>query len=211
MALPIGAIVFATGAGNALREIGKGDFAMEHEMPQGGSGGGGEAPVSSAVREEEIRQMVTARSYRREARGESALDVDAEVEKLLAPEREAGSLGQDRGLREEVRQLVVARNERRKRQGKKALNVEKEIERQLRELENLANKIRVMEASDPNREQLESDAADSVVELDEVLTRPGTYFNPQTGVLVGVDDSASCGGGLQHGGLRGSGVGADLG
>jgi hypothetical protein len=47
-----------------------------------------------------------------------------------------------------------------------------------------------MEASEQN-EQLESDAADSVVELDEVLNRPGTYFNPQTEVLVVVDDSAS--------------------
>ena len=134
-ALPIGAIVFAMGAGNALKEIGKGDFAMDHDMPQGP--GGGAAPVSKEVREEEIRQMIEARSYRRQARGEKALDVDAEVDKLLASERGSGSLGGDEGLREEVRQLVVARNERRKRQGKKPLDVEKEIDRQLQELENL--------------------------------------------------------------------------
>jgi hypothetical protein len=48
-----------------------------------------------------------------------------------------------------------------------------------------------MEASERKAEQLESDAADTVVELDEVLTRPGTYFNPQTEVLVVVDDSAT--------------------
>ena len=47
-----------------------------------------------------------------------------------------------------------------------------------------------MEASE-RQERLEGDAADAVVELDEVLNRPGTYFNPQTGVLVIVDDSAS--------------------
>ena len=134
-ALPIGAIVFAMGAGNALKEIGKGDFAMDHDMPQGP--GGGAAPVSKEVREEEIRQMIEARSYRRQARGEKALDVDAEVDKLLASERGSGSLGGDEGLRDEVRQLVVARNERRKRQGKKPLDVEKEIDRQLQELENL--------------------------------------------------------------------------
>ena len=134
-ALPIGAIVFAMGAGNALKEIGKGDFAMDHDMPQGP--GGGAAPVSKEVREEEIRQMIEARSYRRQARGEKALDVDAEVDKLLASERGSGSLGGDEGLREEVRQLVVARNERRQRQGKKPLDVEKEIDRQLQELENL--------------------------------------------------------------------------
>src|SRR5262249_18060382 len=50
--------------------------------------------------------------------------------------------------------------------------------------------IQAMEGSDKDREQLESDAADAVVELDEVLNRPGTYFNPQTEVLVVVDDSA---------------------
>ncbi len=30
-----------------------------------------------------------------------------------------------------------------------------------------------------------------VVELEEMLVRPGTYFNPQTEVVVVVDDSAS--------------------
>ena len=134
-ALPIGAAVFALGASNALNQIGKGAFEMDHDMPDGP--GGGPAPVSKEVREEEIRQMVEARSYRRQARGEEALDVDAEVDKLLASERSSGSLGQDQGLREEVQQLVVARNERRERQGKEPLDVEEEVERQLRELENL--------------------------------------------------------------------------
>jgi hypothetical protein len=129
VALPLGALAFALGAGNALREIGKGDFAIEQEKPQG------QAPVSGAVREEEVRQMVTAQSYRREARGEEPLDVEAEVERLLAGT--SGSLGRDQELREEVRQLVVARNERRQRQGKEPLDVEAEIERQLRELEDL--------------------------------------------------------------------------
>jgi hypothetical protein len=136
VALPLGAVAFAMGAGNALKQIGKGDFAIEQEMPQR-SGSGSPPVVSTAVREEEIRQMVEARSYRRVARGEEALDVDSEVEKLLEPASGSGALAHDEGLREEVRQLVVARNERRKRQGKEALDVEKEIERQLSELENL--------------------------------------------------------------------------
>jgi hypothetical protein len=89
------------------------------------------------VREEEIRQMIQARSDRGVAKGRKALDVDAEVEKLLASESSGPSLAGDKALREEVRQLVVARNERRQRQGKKALDVEREIDRQLRELENL--------------------------------------------------------------------------
>jgi hypothetical protein len=123
------------GAGNALKQIGKGDFAIEQEMPQSSGSGSAGPPVSSRVREEEIRQMVEAQSYRAEQRGDKPLDVDAEVERLLAPE--PGGLAGDRALREEVRQLVVARNERRVRQGKKPLNVDKEIERQLHELENL--------------------------------------------------------------------------
>jgi hypothetical protein len=34
-------------------------------------------------------------------------------------------------------------------------------------------------------------ARDRSFELDEIIVRPGTYFNPQTEVLVVVDDSAS--------------------
>jgi hypothetical protein len=135
VALPVGALVFATGAGGALKEIGKGPLAMEQDFPQ--SSGAPVHAVSAEVREEEIRQMIQARSDRGVAKGRKALDVDAEVEKLLTSEPSGPGLGGDRALREEVRQLVVARNERRQRQGKKPLDVEKEIERQLRELENL--------------------------------------------------------------------------
>ena len=34
-------------------------------------------------------------------------------------------------------------------------------------------------------------ASDRIVEQDELLMQPGTYFNPQTEVLVVVDDSTS--------------------
>lgn len=132
-ALPIAAIAFAMGAGRRFDEIGKGDFAMEHDQPAGPRA---VAPVSAEVREEEIRQMVQARSDRGVAKGRNALDVEAEVERLLAPER-SGSLAGDSELRDEVRQLVVARNERRQRQGKEPLDVDEETDRQLRELENL--------------------------------------------------------------------------
>jgi hypothetical protein len=87
------------------------------------------APTSGAEVQEEIRQMLEAKSQRRQARGEPALDVDAE---LAALTRESASA--DPGLREEVRQLVIARNERRLRQGKEPLDVEAEIERQLQSL-----------------------------------------------------------------------------
>jgi hypothetical protein len=35
------------------------------------------------------------------------------------------------------------------------------------------------------------DEAENVVEVDDLLVRPGTYFNPQTEVVVIVDDSTS--------------------
>jgi hypothetical protein len=37
----------------------------------------------------------------------------------------------------------------------------------------------------------EAEAESRVVDLDELVVRPGTYFNPQTEVVVIVDDSAS--------------------
>jgi hypothetical protein len=135
IALPVGAIVFARGAGGAFNQIGKGPLALEQDFPQ--SSQGAVHAVSAEVREEEIRQMIQARSDRGVAKGRKALDVDAEVEKLLASDPGGPGLGGDRALREEVRQLVVARNERRQRQGKKPLDVDREIERQLSELENL--------------------------------------------------------------------------
>jgi hypothetical protein len=90
------------------------------------------APTGAAAQaeaREEIRQMLEAKSARREARGQAPLDVEAELEALTAP-----AVPQDAALREEVRQLVVARNERRLRQGKAPLDVEEEVERELREL-----------------------------------------------------------------------------
>jgi hypothetical protein len=88
-----------------------------------------QAPSSGPEVQEEIRQMLEAKSDRRVARGEPELDVDAELAALTSSASEP-----DPGLREEVRQLVVARNERRLRQGKKPLDVDAEVERQLREL-----------------------------------------------------------------------------
>jgi hypothetical protein len=136
--LVIAAVPFALlsflGARHALGQIGKGQFAIEQELPQ--KSGGGPSPASREAREEEVRQMLEAKAYRQRERGEEPLDVDAELGRLL-DERPASSLGGDEGLREEVRQLVVARNERRARKGEEPLDVDAEVERQLRELENL--------------------------------------------------------------------------
>ena len=135
-AIPVAALVFILGAGSALRQVGKGQFSVEFdsEAPRGMRDS--DAEQSSAVRDEEVRQMLEAKAYRQRARGEESIDVDSEFDRLMN-EKPAASTGEDPQLREEVRQLVIARNERRERQGKEPLDVEAEIERQLRELENL--------------------------------------------------------------------------
>jgi hypothetical protein len=139
-AFPVALIVFIAGAGNALKQIGKGQFAVEFEsdlmQKKPGSSAAGSA-AARAEREAEIRQLLEAKAYRQSVRGESPLDVEAEMAKVLEEEPAAADLGADSVLLEEVRQLVVARNERRVRQGKEPLDVEAEVERQLRELEGL--------------------------------------------------------------------------
>jgi hypothetical protein len=122
---------FASGGSSGLYErIGRGGFSMDSEEQERRPG---PAPGSAAARaeaNEEIRQLVEAKSNRRVARGEAPLDVDAEVAKLT----QTAPAPADEGLREEVRQLVIARNERRVRQGKEPVDVEAEVDRQLRDL-----------------------------------------------------------------------------
>ncbi len=125
------AVAASVASGGLYERIGRGGLSMDgHEQQTRG----GPKPGSAAARaeaDEEIRQLVEAKSARRVARGEAALDVDAEIAKLTQPAAPAAA---DEGLREEVRQLVIARNERRLRQGKEPLDVESEVERQLRDL-----------------------------------------------------------------------------
>jgi hypothetical protein len=124
------AVAASIASGGLYERIGRGGLSMDgHEQrsrpgPQPGSA------AAKAEADEEIRQLVEAKSARRVARGQPALDVDAEIAKLTQP----APAPADEGLREEVRQLVVARNERRMRQGKEPLDVEAEVERQLRDL-----------------------------------------------------------------------------
>ena len=91
VAIPVGAITFALGAGNALDQVGKGQFAVEfeHDLPQKLRDSVAEA--SPAMREDEIRQLLEAKAYRQRARGEEPLDVDAELERLLAARAEVAS------------------------------------------------------------------------------------------------------------------------
>jgi len=123
----VGALVAVAGSGRLYDQVGKGAFSLDREEPAGPAP---DSPAGRAEAAEEIRQLVEAKSARREARGEPPLDVDAEVAALMAgPEP-----GRDDALREEVRQLVEARNERRIRRGEEPLDVDAEIERQLRDL-----------------------------------------------------------------------------
>jgi hypothetical protein len=138
VAIPVAAIAFIANAGNAFRSIGKGGLSVEFESdnPRGMRDSTAEAEPAGA-REDELRQMLEAKAYRQSARGETPLDVEEELAKVLAEQKPAAPTSDDPVLREEVRQLVVARNQRRARQGKEPLDVEAEVERQLQELENL--------------------------------------------------------------------------
>ena len=111
------------GSGRIYSGLGRGDLELERDRPA--------AQSSAAETQEEIRQMLEAKSRRREARGEAPIDVEGELTALTSGPPRPG----DPALRDEVRQLVIARNARRLRQGKEPLDVETEIDRQLRDLE----------------------------------------------------------------------------
>jgi hypothetical protein len=135
-------LVFLFSRGSLYDQIGDSGFPTERdagpELPP-------PEPGSTAERDEqerEIRQMLSARSERMVGRGEPALDIDAEVARLLGgaepstPGQTAArtSSGSDPGIEREVRQLVNARNERRARQGLEPLDVDAEVARTLAEL-----------------------------------------------------------------------------
>jgi hypothetical protein len=117
------------GSGNIYRGLGRTGLLTMDEDNSSAATRGAPPSATSAEAREEIRQMLEAKSARRQAKGKAALDIDAELQSLTAPQ-----VPRDAALREEVRQLVVARNERRMRQGKPPLDVDEEVERQLREL-----------------------------------------------------------------------------
>jgi hypothetical protein len=125
-------LVFLFSRGSLYDQIGESGFTSERDP-------GPEAPpappgslADRAEQEREIRQMLRARSERMVSRGEPALDIDAEVARLLAPA--PATRGHDPSLEREVRQLVHARNGRRERQGLDALDVDAEVARTLDEL-----------------------------------------------------------------------------
>ena len=122
------AAIAYVGSGKLYDGIGKGAFSLdEPDKPRGPQPG---SAAYAAEAEAETRQMLEAKSALRVARGETALDVDAEYAALTRP----SPAGRDEALRDEVRQLVIASNERRERRGEAPLDVEAEVDRQLRDL-----------------------------------------------------------------------------
>jgi hypothetical protein len=106
------AVVVVIGTGKTWDDYGKGHLVMDGDRAVGPKQ---VTAVSTAERDEEIRQLLEARNLRRARRGEPPLDVDDE-------------------LRGEIREMVLARNYRRLRQGKEPLDVQAEIERQIADL-----------------------------------------------------------------------------
>jgi hypothetical protein len=123
-------VVFLFSRGSMYDHIGQGGLAPERERSDGAGPPAPDSPAGRAEREREIRQMLSARSERLERSGRPALDIDAEVARLLEPSPYLHEVG----LSDEVRQLVVARNERRVRRGLEPLDVETEVARTLSEL-----------------------------------------------------------------------------
>ncbi len=128
--VPIATIAFAR-SGKGYSEIGKGRFAVDFDEQ------------SETGHQEEIRQLVEAKAYRQEQRGEAPVDVDQEIERLLKGEPEAepetpteaeSALDPETAqIRAEIRQVVIARNESRERRGEAPLDVEAEVDRMLSE------------------------------------------------------------------------------
>jgi hypothetical protein len=123
------ALITFLSTGKLYDQIGRGAFSIDEERGRGRPtpGGGGGGGHSARERDDEIRQLLQARNDRRLRRGETPLDVEAELARLTAP-------AIDPELRAEIRQLVIARNERRMRAGQEPLDVDAEVERQVREL-----------------------------------------------------------------------------
>lgn len=134
----VGAVVlfFLVGVGSFLAGGSVYDKIGEGGLSAGPSTGPPpNSPQANAEREEEIRQMLQARSDRIVRGGGQALDIDAELA-LLDQAGVGDAVGKhDVALTEEVRQLVVARNERRMRSGEEPMDIEEEVRRTLAELD----------------------------------------------------------------------------
>ncbi|HEY1689972.1 MAG TPA: hypothetical protein VGF95_14050 [Solirubrobacteraceae bacterium] len=129
--------------GSAYDRIGAGGMAIggqDDELPEG------HELTQRELRDEEIEQMLIARSERLARMGKAPLDIEAELARL----REGGEVSwsgeppahqrseahsHDPELVKELHQLAEARNERRLRRGEQPLDVQAEVQRRLAELD----------------------------------------------------------------------------
>ena len=168
----IAAAISFIGSGKIYRGLGRsGPFTLETEEPPRGPKPGSAA--ASAEAHEEMRQLLEAKSYRRVARGEAPLDVEAEMATLLRRANIAGRRAARGGppARDRPQRAAVAARRGAARRGGRGGPA---VARAWR-----ADGIRLVAM------------AERVYELEELVNRPGTYFNPQTEVMVVVDDSSS--------------------
>jgi hypothetical protein len=118
----IAALVGLLGTGRLYERIGK-DGLYRDEADAARTRPPAEA---AGVREEEIRQLLSARNELRAHRGGEQVDVESELLALTSP-------AADPELEAEVRAFVLSRNERRLARGQEPLDVEAEVARRLRE------------------------------------------------------------------------------
>jgi|HubBroStandDraft_1064217.scaffolds.fasta_scaffold519183_1 hypothetical protein len=129
----IGGLMSMLGSGSVYDQIGKGGLSIgEHSEERQ------DAQSEADEREQEIRQMLEARSERRQRQGAEPLDIEAELQNIESSAAEEPSLPgapgtYDPGLIDETRQLIEARNQRRVRDGLEPLDVQAEVTRTLKE------------------------------------------------------------------------------
>ena len=111
------------GTGKLYEKIGK-DGLFRDEAAAGRQSA---PPEAAGVREEEIRQLLSARNELRSHHGGEQVDIEAELAALTRP-------AVDPELEAEVRDFVESRNARRVAKGQEPLDVEAEVQRRLRSL-----------------------------------------------------------------------------
>jgi hypothetical protein len=119
----VAAVALLATTARTWKDYGASQLSMERDAVARNPG----AAAAELEREQEIRQLITARNELRRRRGRETVDVEHELRRLTAPKVDAG-------LRDEIRQHVIARNHRRQRTGKPPLDVESEVERKIAEL-----------------------------------------------------------------------------
>ncbi len=106
---------------STYEQIGAGGFFKEDPAQRAA------AAENDPFRDEEIRQMLTARNARHTISGGEIVDVEDELARLTAP-------AVDPALIAEIREFVVKRNERRISRGQEPVDVEAEVARRVAEL-----------------------------------------------------------------------------